>query len=147
MTIVQMSAVPNFDVLPPNQAEQVLYEQLVPACEAQGIKLSGYGNHATQQSLSSVAEYNKEKAEHKLFNVARIQKAFSQVHHMVVDRSQYKTDSYGFKHVVEKSQGEYITNGDAIAAMLLHGYEARFGKRGQPVGVNCEFKVAVTVKV
>jgi hypothetical protein len=140
---VSINAVPNFDQLSVVNATNVLYDQVIPACEAKGIKLSKYGNHAGSGSLSSVEVYNKEKSDHELFNVPRIQNAFSALDQIVVATSQYKSGSYGLKHTVEEKQGEYITNGDLIAAMIVKGHTARFAKSGTPLGVNCEFKVKV----
>jgi hypothetical protein len=42
--------------------------------------------------------------------------------------------SYGMKHVVEEAIGEYITNGELIAAALMAGYPM-----GRPYGPNADF--------
>jgi len=42
--------------------------------------------------------------------------------------------SYGMKHVAEKAIGEYITNGELIAAALMAGYPM-----GRPYGPNVDF--------
>lgn len=143
--IVSFREVDNFHQLPLEEATNILYNELLPICEAKGVMLSSYGNHAGQGSLSNVEKYNEEKASHQLFNVKRIQQAFASIHLIVQNTSQYKAGSYGLKHVVENhpSQTEYryISNGDLIVAMLLKGYEARFGKRTEAMSVNCEFKV------
>lgn len=34
-----------------------------------------------------------------------------------------KISSYGLKHIVERCMGEYVGNGELIAAMLLCGFE------------------------
>ncbi len=43
-------------------------------------------------------------------------------------------DSYGMKHVVERVVGEYITNGEFIAAALIAGYSFKYGE-----GPNMQF--------
>ena len=43
-------------------------------------------------------------------------------------------DSYRMKHVVERAIGEYVTNGDLIAAALMAGYPM-----SRPHGPNAEF--------
>lgn len=139
--IVSFQAVENFDQMELDVAEGVLYNDLIPACEKKGVFLSSYGNHAGRGNLFNVEKYNQEKEEHKLFDVKRIQKAFTQMNEMAQPCSQYNTGSYGFKHSVERHQKSYIANGDLIAAMLLRGYSARFGKRNEDMEVNCEFKV------
>ena len=42
--------------------------------------------------------------------------------------------SYGMKHIVEKAIGEYVTNGELIAAALMAGYP-----KGRLHGHNAEF--------
>lgn len=140
---VSITAVPHFNTLSLEDASRVIYSDLVPACEAKGIKLSYYGNHAGTGSLLSVEEYDARKAAHTLFNVEKIQQVFALLPALVQDTSGYKSTSYSLKHrVEERLPGEkYVTNGDLIAAMLLKGYQARFGKRTELMTVNCEFKV------
>ncbi|MDN3505607.1 MAG: hypothetical protein P0S96_00045 [Simkaniaceae bacterium] len=140
---IQIDAVPNFDTLTEDAAEAVLYDTLVPACEAKGVMLSQYGNHAASGTVVSAQEYRESKAGKKLFNVQRVQKAFASVHGIVENRTTYKSGSYGLKHVFEKQQSEYLSNGDLIAAMLVQGYAARFGKQTEGADVNAEFKVVV----
>jgi len=142
---ITFGAVENFHALPLAEATAIIYDQLIPICEKQKVKLSEYGNHNAWGSLVSVQKYEEKKAQKKLFDVPRIQSAFASIHEMIAVTSQYKTGSYGLKHVVERLQGEYITNGDLIVAMLMRGHTARFGKRGQGLNVNCEFKVKVIV--
>jgi hypothetical protein len=36
-----------------------------------------------------------------------------------------KRNSYGWKHIVEKSYGEYVGNGDFICAALMLGYKMK----------------------
>ncbi len=142
---ISIQAVPHFDQLPPKEAEDVLYNKLIPACEALGIMLSSYGNHAGKGSSSSVEEYHREKADHKLFNVKRIQQVYASLGDIVRSTKKSRTWSYVLKDIVgvHPSQNEYnyISHGDLIAAMLLSGFDGRFGKKTERMGVNCEFKV------
>lgn len=145
--IVSFPAIPNFHQLSTKAAQDILYGQLIPACEAQKVKLSCYGNHAGAGTLKNVEEYDHDKAAHKLFNVERIKKAFASLDAIVKSMSKYTIGSYGLKHTVENYQGEYITNGDLIAAMMLKGYEARFGKKTESMDVNCQFKAKVIAQI
>jgi len=140
---ITLAQVSNFHELSHQEAKSILYNSVIPTCESKGVFLSSYGNHVGQGSLTTVEKYNAEKAEHKLFDVERVQSAFAGMLGIIERASTYKVGSYGLKHVVEKHQGEYLTNGDLIAAMLLHGFEARFGKRTEQMNVNCDFKAKV----
>ena len=126
---VSYPVVAGFDKLPTGEAEKILYNELVPACEKKGVKLSANGNNAAGTSICDVEKYTQEKAEHKLFNIERIQKAFASLDEIIQPASYYKAHSYSLKHTVERYQKEYLTNGDLIAAMLLKGHQARFGKK------------------
>jgi len=138
---VSIVSVAGFDALPADTATDVIYSTVVTACEAKGIKLSDYGNHATYTSLKPVADYEAKLKARSLFDVAAVQEAFGLIGTYMQSRSTYKRDSYGLKHAVERSMSKgYLSNGDLICAMLLHGYAARFGKRGEAASVNCEFK-------
>lgn len=142
---VSMNPVPNFNTLSVADATDIIYTQLIPACEEKGVKLSGYGNHAGLGSLVAVAKYNAEKAARTLFDVTRIQKIFAQLDHLLAPTVHFKRGSYGLKHFVEGIQKEYASNGDLIVAMLMKGYHARFAKKGEPLNVNCEFKAQLIV--
>lgn len=146
--IVTFHVIDNFNQLPLDEATNIIYDQLIPACEAQGVMLSAYGNHRARGALCNVEDYNQKKDARTLFDIARIQRAFASIPIIVQNVSQFKTGSYGLKHRVEehpsqKGNGQigYIANGDTIVAMLLHGYEARFGKKTEEMAVNCDFKV------
>ncbi len=140
--VVKIGQVPNFDQLTEIQARDVLYDIVIPACERKGVMLSEYGNHSGEGSLVKVEKYTQDKAAYTLFNVSRVQRAFTELNAIIVNTSKYTANSYGLKHKVEASgRKEYLTNGDLIAAMLVKGYQARFGKRNEGLGVNCEFKV------
>jgi hypothetical protein len=137
---IQINKINNFHQLTTQQAQGIIYGQIVPACESKGICLSSYGNHSGQGTLANIAQYNEKKNQQTLFNVDRIKTAYLQLGSLVQPTTQYTTHSYGLKHAVEKAQNNYITNGDLIVAMLLHGHKARFGKQGSPLSVNCDFK-------
>lgn len=147
--IVSFRAVENFDGLSEEAATKILYEELVPACEAKGIMLSYEGNHADGgSSWSTVEQYSQRKASRQLFDVKRVQKAYSSIPLITKSITQFKTGSYGLKHVFERhpSQSEYLRNGDLIAAMLVNGHQARFPKYNGLLDMKCDFKVKVTVK-
>ncbi len=138
---VKVNPVANFDQLPLADATAILYGTVIPACEAKGVNLSFYGNHQGRSDLDSIERYDERKSSAKLFDVPRVQRAFAGLHAVIVDTSTYKSGSYSLKHKVEKFQGVFLSNGDLIAAMLMKGYQARFGKRGEDTELNCEFKV------
>lgn len=118
-------------------ASRILYDHLIPTCEKQGIKLSFQGN-ISSESIHLVEIYEKNKSEENLFNVARIQRAFSCLAH-ITPRTYEAVGSYVLKHIIESYQNEYITNGDCIAAMLLKGYVAHFGSESPKL--NCRFSL------
>jgi hypothetical protein len=136
---ITFGPVPNFASLPLDEASNILYNQLVPACEARNILLSQYGNHTGLGSLITPIEYTWRKVSRALFDVGRVQRAFAYVSIHFQPAGQYKLGSYGLKHAVEDAQGEYLTNGDLIAAMLVSGFTARFAVHGSPQ-VNLRFK-------
>lgn len=136
---ISINTVINFDRLPVKAASRILYEEIIPACEEKGIKLSSYGNHSSRDSLASVETYYRDKHNHRLFDVERVQRAFKCLDEVTSNATVESVGSYGFKHVVERHQGEYITNGDCIAAMLVKGYIADFGSKYPEV--NCHFNI------
>jgi hypothetical protein len=136
---VQFPGVVGFDKLSPQQAEDQIYNVLIPVCEKQEIYLSDYGNHNSPGSMRAIQKYQKLKADKTLFDIARIQRAFSKIDQFIEATKDYEISSYGFKHTVEKLQKEYITNGDLIVVMLMKGYSARFEDIDQLLDVNCEF--------
>jgi hypothetical protein len=138
---IQINKIHNFHQLPTEQAQAVIYDQIVPACESKGICLSRYGNHSGQGAILDISRYTREKGLQALFNVDRIKTVYLQFDSLVQPTIQYQANSYGLKHEIEKVQNEFLTPGDLIIAMLLHGYKARFGKNGNPSNINCEFKV------
>lgn len=139
---ISIGLIQNFDQFSLETATRIIYDEIIPKCEAEGIKLSYYGNNAAKGSLCSVEQYDKEKKEHRLFDIKRIQKAFKCLDEVIAKTTVESVRSYGFKHVVERHQGEYITNGDCIIAMLLKNYKADFGSPSPQV--NCEFTLNST---
>lgn len=47
-----------------------------------------------------------------------------------------RNSSYGLKHIVERSIGNYISNGELIYAMYLEGYSIK------RTGINCYFNLS-----
>ena len=128
-----------FDQIVVQEAEEILYEVLIPQCEENGIMLSQYGNHAGKNSLKTIEEYNAEKEAHKLFNVETIQRIFTSLD-SIVEEDGAEIGSYALKHRVEEhpAYGEHTWNGELIAAMILRGHTAAFED-----SVNCTFNVRV----
>lgn len=139
--IVSFPKIPNFDQLQISKAQEIIYNELVPACRSQRVILTVEGNNRKCPNVC----YQYEKKNYTLLNVERIQKAFACLSQVVQRKDNKCTGSYGLKHVVERFQGEYITNGDLIAVMLLSGFAANFGKADKP-NINASFEVKVVVK-
>lgn len=53
--------VDNFDQLSRQDAERIIYDELVPLLERKKIKLSQYGNHNAQGTLTPVDDYQTRK--------------------------------------------------------------------------------------
>lgn len=142
---VTLNKVDNFHKFSPQQAFDVIYNYLVPACEKKGVMLSYYGNHKGKDSLMSVEIYNQGKDNHDLFNVKRIQRIFSILDLAITRMGTYTSGSYILKSRVEHLPGQVVgtLNGDFIAAMLLNGHPARFGRIDEEMTLNCEFKAIV----
>jgi hypothetical protein len=122
--------------------EEALYDQVVLACDEKGVRLSREGNESARGLLHQDA-YLQKRADRELFDVARVQQAFAGIPGMMRSYKTYRRGSYGLKHSVERLQRNYISNGDLIAAMLMRGYAARFGKRGEGTSLNAEFKADI----
>lgn len=137
---ISIGTIQSFDQFSLETATRIVYDEIIPRCEAKGIKLSSYGNHASRESLASVERYDTDKQNHKLFNVQRVQRAFKCLDEVIGKATVESISSYGLKHVVERHQDEYITNGDCIIAMIAKGYLADFGS--ESLHVNCRFNIA-----
>jgi len=141
---VSFRHVPDFNLLPHNQAADIVYNGLVPWCESKGVKLSQYGNLESSQAYLDLPnpqdEYSHRKAAHSLLNIGRIQRAFRFLNIAVTPASRYNIESERLRHCVQQMQDEYLSPGDLIAATLLMGITGRFAKKGEPYAVNCTFK-------
>jgi len=145
---ISFGPVPNFSLKTVQEADDILYNQLIPACEAKGVMLASFGNHAgIGNLLCSVERYQGEKAEHKLFNVEKIQQAFSFLPKIIQATDDYESGSCKLKYALKVCGQEDIDYGEVIAAMLLRGFEARFGRETQIMEVNCQFRVKVLVDI
>jgi hypothetical protein len=150
---ITATRVENFNVLPIEEAEEIIYEALVPLCNASQVKLSSYGNHAGVNSNASVALYDTQKQEQKLFNVPLVQQVFEAIGKLnfVTSRRSSMSASQIAGILVDqpgvpdedKENGKYST-GNVTAAMMLHGFPAHFVVRNQPK-VSCEFKIEIKV--
>lgn len=136
---ISIGAIQSFDQFLLETATRIVYDEIIPRCEAKGIKLSNYGNHASVKSIDSVERYDTDKQNHTLFNIERIQRAFKYLDEVIAKATVESVGSYGLKHVVERHQGEYITNEDCIIAMIAKGYIAHFGSEG--LHMNCQFNI------
>jgi len=144
---VSIKAVHGFDKLGLEEATNIIYQIVIPECEKKRVMLSFYGNHNSKGGFWGVKKYNEMKDKKELFEaglIQRIQRVFSFISQHCRKQSSYneQNTSYGLKHIVENHIG-YITNGEFIVAMLLHGYSARFGKRTEKMDINAQFKVKI----
>jgi len=138
--MVIVKAAFNVNLQDPTQVKNYIYNTVLPACEQKGVYLSRDGNHNGPGGLVNNNKYLEGKQAQTLFSIERICSTCLALPTLVTQASQYKEYSYGLKHNVEKSEPkEYLSNGDLIVAMLLSGYDARFGK-GNSKDVNCDFK-------
>jgi len=131
----------SFGAMTQDQRIKHIYEVVVPFLEGKGVHLSEYGNCAGLGSLISTEKYEQDRDAHALFNIERVARVYSQILGLVESKATYKSGSYSLKHQIERGMSEYVANGDVILALLLHGFEARFGKSEEKAPVNCEFKV------
>lgn len=139
MPAITMSRVENFGTMRPEECKHVIYEQLIPICEAAGILLSGYGNHQSPQSMCGVEEYQRHKEHMTLFSIESVQKAFNTV------RSFYANSEFYFSPATStemtqtyKTIAREIKHGEFIVAMILQGFSAMF--EGKESSVGCTFK-------
>lgn len=137
---ISINTVLDFDVLPIEMASRILYDHLVPTCEKQGVKLSFDGNYAAPERKHLLEVYEKNKKKEKLFDIERIQRAYSCLGD-ISTRTYEAVESCVLKRIIETYQGEYISNGDCIAAMLLKGYIAHFETESPQL--SCRFSTSL----
>lgn len=144
--IVSIRAFPKFDELPIDMASQIIYSQVVPACEEKKVRLSNRGNQTSLLTEGAVEIYNQKTHTDTLFNVERIQAAFAILDDLFLPTVDFNTDSDSsdFRKDVERLQRESITNGDLIVALMLKGYSARFGTTKE--SVNAHFQLTCLKK-
>jgi len=136
--------VQSYDHLPRDEATRIVYDDLLPFCQSKGVELSQYGNLnsyiAHKDFHNPSHEYYSRFPTRTLLNIERIQQAFYLLPNLVTTATKYLINSAELARIVEVIQGEHLSNGDLIAAMLMRGYTARFAKKGQASQVNAEFK-------
>ena len=132
-----------FGDLSASEAERILYERVVPACEAKRVHLTDSGNVTAPNATCNVTqvEYETRKKGRRLLDVEAVQMAFDTLPDLIEKAKTYKISSYGLhRQVAAANDGAFVSSGATIAAMLLLGHAARFGTRGGPRDVNAEFK-------
>ena len=136
----------NFDSLPYDEAQKVIYDNLLSCCEARGVYLSQSGNLRSSEAMrtanfiSPVEEYTYKKGVKQLFDIERVQRAFHALDKCIQETSHFQKNSGALKVKIEKWQREDLSYGDFVAAMMLKGFAARFAGRGDPLRMSCEFR-------
>lgn len=70
----------------------------------------------------------------KQFDLKRISQAVQEIPSLFKEaRTMSKSNSYGWKHVLEHATNNYISNGDFIMAMILSGFRCKFNSKVNPV--------------
>ncbi len=134
---VQFRQVVGFAQMDRYQAEHIIYGELLPACEKQGIVLSRYGNLAYTGAPALDPKYYQIKEKKELFNIERIQKACRDID--FVAQNDPLLGYHSLKTKVE-SQGEDITTGDLVVALLVRGHLADFHL---PRTMECDIRMAL----
>jgi hypothetical protein len=131
---VQFRRIEGFDRLPAEHAQNIIYKDLLPACENAGILLSRYGNLACEGAPEPDQKYRPLKESRELFNIARVQQAYQAIVVFEANKSMP-----GFCSLKEKvnNQVEGITTGDLVVALLLRGHIANFHS---PKTMECDVK-------
>lgn len=57
-----------------------------------------------------------------------------------------KNSSYGLKHIAERLMGEYVSNGNFIAAMILEGYKYKQHTRSLNCFFNGDYKKIIEME-
>ena len=156
---VAFREVAKFDQLTDDEAKHLIYDELIPVCERAGVKLSDYGNHLGIESLLSVEDYEVRKGEQQLFNVKRIKKAFQDLIVLLEDQTEpkdlsfsavviektdyFETSSQKLKTTLVSYFNPEIKKGDLVVAMLLKGFRAQFGSRGESLQIDCDFNCRI----
>jgi hypothetical protein len=131
---VTIDSIPNFAALSVDQAEEVLYTNVIPACEKEGVYF-WEGNICTHLSMEQCKQYLKARPAHKLFDINLLKKVFECIPNFVK-----KDPSHGlrsFDLIREINQSEAYKPGDIITAMLLHGFSVTFKKGNLLPEINC----------
>lgn len=133
MTVI-FRAVSNFDQIPESLASKILYQELLPVCEREGVYLAPEGHVADGH------RYEEAKRNQQTFDVSRVQRAFAVVDQIYQPASQYRDVS---KRLFEiHPSGGYLSGAELMAAMMLKGYPARFAKAGEEtLHLRAEFRV------
>lgn len=115
---IQFRPIPNFHQLPSEEASRILYQELLPACEAEGVKLAPEGH------VPDGSRYEQTKKTQTTFDIACVQRAFSAADFIYQPAKKYRSIH---KILFEMHpQGGYVSGGEMIAAMILKGYTAKF---------------------
>jgi hypothetical protein len=122
--------------------ERAIYDYLVPACDREGVRLSREGNESSK-GLEHQDRYLEKRGDKDLFDVARVHRAYASIPEIMRHCSRYKCSSDGLARRVGRIQKEDISEGDLIAAMIMRGFAARFGKRGGDATLNAKFKAEI----
>lgn len=138
---ISISPIYNFDQIPLETATRVLYDNIVPKCEENNVKLSYYGNHTGIGISVPIGVYNEDKQAHRLFNVGKVQEAFKCLDEVISSVSTESISSYNLKQLIKKQLNKDINNGDCIAAMLMKGYIADFRSASdeRQLNASCQF--------
>lgn len=136
---VQFRRIEGFDQLPAEHAQNIIYEQLLPACENAGILLYSYGNLAYEEAPEPSQKYRPLKENRELFNIARVQKAYQAIVAFEANNSMpgFCTLKEKVKDQIEGISIEGITTGDLVVALLLRGHIANFHS---PKTMECDVK-------
>ncbi len=108
---VHFQRIDGFNLLPAQQAMDVVYGQLLHACQSQGIQTL---NHH--------------------YSIRRIQQAYASLDRLVQPCDQYKLHSGHLKRRCDyqtRVPHFDVTHGELIVAMLLKGYAANFCNEGK----------------
>jgi hypothetical protein len=144
---ISLKTTSNFGSLPYDDAKNVVYD-LLETLEKKGIYLSQDGNlnfpHAVRVApyISPVEEYTYKKTTNQLLDIERIQAAFRELDRCIQETGQYqpKEKTGAMRLAVQKFQNKHLSYGDFVATMLIKGISCRFGRRGDPLEMQCEFR-------